>query len=146
MFLVIVVVMPVAMMMLMAMLAAMIMLVGVVMAVTVVVIMAMIVSMIMLMRASGCIGLERRLDRGDPCAALLEQRLERRVAPHAQPIGKELRRHVAVAERPGEARERGRIGQTRLDQRLGRGNDLDDAAVVEHQRVVGRKRGRLLER
>ena len=50
---------------------------------------------------------------------------------------------MAVAEMPGEPRERGKIGGARLDQRLGLGHDLDQLAVVEHQRVVGAQPHRL---
>ena len=131
--------------MVVAVLMAVMMLVAVMMIMRVVMAVAMMMIVIMIVRRRRGIRLERRLDGGDPCAALLEQGLDRGVGPHAQPVGKKLRRHMTVAERPGEPRECGRIGKARLDHRLGRGDDLDDAAIVEHKRVVGRERGRLLE-
>jgi len=46
---------------------------------------------------------------------------------------------------PGEPRQRRQIVGPDLKQRLGLGHHLDQAAVVEHQRVVGAKPHRLGE-
>ena len=44
---------------------------------------------------------------------------------------------MPVAEVPGQPRERGKIGRARLDQWFGFRHHLDQAAVIQHQRVVG---------
>lgn len=143
----IVVVVLVAMVLMIMMLMVMMRVIMVMMIVAVVMVMPMIMVMPMLVimgRRRG-IRLERRLDRGGFGAALLEQGFDGRAVPDAQAIGEHLRRHVTVAEGPGEARERRRIGQARLDQRLGRGDDLHHASVIEQERIVGRQRRRLVE-
>ena len=44
---------------------------------------------------------------------------------------------MTVAEMPGQTRQTGHVGHADFDQRLGRGDDFDQAAVLEHQQVVG---------
>lgn len=135
-----------AMMLLVVMQVIMVMIVAVVMVVAMIMVtMMMMMPMLVIMGRRRNIGLERRLDRSGFRAALLEQGFDRRAVPDAQAIGEHLRRHVTVAEGPGEARERRRIGQARLDQRLGRGDDLHHASVIEQERIVGRQRRRLVE-
>ena len=46
-------------------------------------------------------------------------------------FGGELGRQVAVAEMPGDAGQRRRVGGADFGERLGRGHDFDDAAVLE---------------
>lgn len=132
-----------AMMLLVVMQVIMVMIVAVVMVVAMIMVIMMMMPMLVGRRRN--IGLERRLDRSGFRAALLEHCFDRRAVPDAQAIGEHLRRHVTVAEGPGEARERRRIGQARLDQRLGRGDDLHHASVIEQERIVGRQRRRLVE-
>ena len=67
------------------------------------------------------------------------------IALRTDAVGQHLHRHMAVAEMPGEPRQRGHVGGARLDQRLGRGHDLDQRAVVEQQRIVGAQPHRLCE-
>lgn len=134
-----------AMMLLVVMQVIMVMIVAVVMVVAMIMVIMMMMPMLVIMGRRRNIGLERRLDRSGFRAALLEQGFDRRAVPDAQAIGEHLRRHVTVAEGPGEARERRRIGQARLDQRLGRGDDLHHASVIEQERIVGRQRRRLVE-
>jgi hypothetical protein len=136
-------VMSVPVMVIMVVVMAVIMIMVVIMAMVMTVMMRVV--MMVIMRARGGIGLERRFDLRHLGAARREQGLDLGIASDAQPVGEKLRRHVAVAERPGDARERGRIGDARLDQRFRGGDDLDQAAIVEHERIVGRKRGRLIE-
>ena len=38
---------------------------------------------------------------------------------------------------PGQPRQRGHVGGARFDQRLGRGDDLYQTAIVEQQQIVG---------
>ena len=60
---------------------------------TVIMIMMMIVVMAMfvmtvrrLRRIRAAFGIERRLNHGEPCAQVLQHRLEGGIAPHAKPI------------------------------------------------------------
>ena len=111
---------------------------------------ACVVMIVVVMIAGRCgIGaafrLERRLDRDDLGAEALQQCLDRRIAPQPQPALQHLHRHMAVAEMPGEPRQRRQIGGARLDQRLGLRHHLDQPAVVEHQRIVGAQPHRLGE-
>ena len=56
----------------------------------VIMIMVMIVVMVMavrrLRRISPAFGIERRLDHGEPCSQVLQDRLEGGIAPHAKAI------------------------------------------------------------
>ena len=52
---------------------------------------------------------------------------------------------MAIAEVPGEPDQMLRIAALDFDQRLGRGNDLDQPPVVEHQRVAAAERDRMLQ-
>src|SRR5690242_3335587 len=104
---------------------------------------------VMMMRMVGAgtraVRLERRGKRRQLRGDGGKQRLDLGVAAQTQAVGEDLHRHVAVAELPGDAGERRRIGDARLDQRLRLRYDLDQAAVVEHQQIVGRERRRLGE-
>jgi hypothetical protein len=108
--------------------------------VTVMVLMAMIMvvtmGMIMPMRAA-VIGLERRHHCGRLETAFLEQQPNRGVREHAQAMGEDLDRNVAVAQRQQQARRPGEILLTDLQHRLGIGDHLDEMAVVEHQAIIG---------
>jgi len=44
---------------------------------------------------------------------------------------------MTVAEMPGQTRQTGHVGHPDLDQRLGRRDDLDQAAILKHQQIVG---------
>ena len=50
---------------------------------------------------------------------------------------------MAVAEVPGDADQRGGVGGADLGERFGRGDDLDDAAVLELQPVASAQHHRL---
>jgi hypothetical protein len=82
---------------------------------------------------------ERRIDEGNFRAQTFQQCLDRWVALKPQPPIQHLHWHVAVAEMPGKARKRRKISGARLDQRLGLGHHLDQAAIVKLQRIVGAK-------
>ncbi len=107
--------------------------------------MMMVMIMVVIVTRRRSVGLERRFDHGRLQAALLEQYLDLGIGPDPQPVGEQLDRSMAVAEQPGDAGERGRIGDARLDHRLGRRHDLHQLAVIEQQRVVRRERRRFLE-
>ena len=115
-------------------------------AVMMIVIVVMVMVVIARRRGIGAaLRLERRFDGDDLRAEALQQRLDRRIALEPQPALQHLHRHMTVAEMPGEPRQRRQIGGARLDQRLGLRHDLDQPAVVEHQRVVGAQPHRLGE-
>jgi len=148
---IVVVVMVVSMPVIMRMVMSM-MIVIVIVTVIVIVPMVMGVMIVVMMiviahhRVVGAaLRLERRIDGNHLGAEALQQRLYRRIGLEPEPALQNLNRHVAVAEVPGEPRERRQIGSTRLDQRLGLRHDLDKPAVVEHQRVVGAQPHRLGE-
>ena len=87
------------------------------------------------MRISAAFGIERRFNRCQARAQPLQHRLERAVRPHAQAVGKNLHRHVPVAEVPGNPRQVRQVVAANLDQRLRLDHHVDDAAVVEFKRV-----------
>jgi len=76
----------------------------------------------------GLDGDESRPERGEQC-------LDRRIAPQPQPVRQDLNRHVTVAEMPRQSRKRFETSGPRLDQGLGLGDHLDEAAALEHQEV-----------
>jgi hypothetical protein len=117
--------------------------VTVIMAVMVLMTMIMVVTMgmIMPMRAA-VIGLERRHHCGRLETAFLEQQPNRGVREHAQAIGEDLDRNVAVAQRQQQARRPGEILLADLQHRLGVGHHLDQMAVVEHQAIIGAQQRR----
>ena len=63
----------------------------------------------------------------------------------ADAIGQDLYRHMTIAEMPGEPRQRGNVCGARFDQRLGRGHDFHQPAVVKQQQVVGAQARRLMQ-
>ena len=110
--------------------------------VTMIVIVTMVVAMVvrmgvivavLMVRVIGRahVGLERRGQRRDLGGDTGEHRLDLRVAAQPAPGGEDLHRHVAVAEPPGEARERDQIGNARLDQGFQIRHHLDQGAVVD---------------
>ena len=116
----------------------------------VIVVVVTVIVMVVIVAVRGrvvgaALGLERRVDGDDLGAEALQQRLDRRIALEPQPALQNLHRHMAVAEMPGEPRQRRQIGGARLDQRLGLRHHLDQPAIVEQQRVVGAQPHRLGE-
>ncbi len=90
-------------------------------------------------------GLERCLDGDDFRARGLQQFFELRFAAQAQAVGYYFDRHVAIAESPGEPGERHGIRDAYLKQRLGLRHHLDEAAVIEEERIVMAQANRLGE-
>ena len=116
------------------------------MVVVVVIVIVMVVRVIVpvrVMRISAAFGIERRFNRCQPRAQTLQHRLERAVRPHAQAVGKNLHRHVPVAEVPGNPRQMRQVVAANLDQRLRLDHHVDDAAVVEFERVPVAQENRL---
>jgi hypothetical protein len=81
-------------------------------------------------------GIERRFDLDHARAQSPDHRLDDMVATDAQAARGDLRRQMAVTEMPGDPDQMLRIGAANLDQRLRRRDDLDQPAIVEHQRVA----------
>ncbi len=132
----------------MAVVVVVMMVVAVTMVMVVMIVTVVVVMMLVAVRRRGIgasLRLERRLDGDDLGAEAFEQSLDRRVALEPQPAFQHLHRNMAVAEMPGEPRQTGQIGGSRLDQRLGLGHDLDQLAVVQQKRVIGAKAYRLGE-
>jgi len=123
---------------------AMIVIIAMVMVVAVMMVMIVPVAVVMTSvgrrKVGAAFGIERRLDGGHFCAEPREQRLDRGVAPHTQPVREQLNRHMPVAEMPGEPRERGQVLRARLDERLRLGDHLDQGAVVEQQQIAHAQR------
>ena len=148
--LVIKVLMIVAVVVMTVMIVAAVFVMVMVVAMVIVMMMAVIVMMIMIMAAGRdgigpAFRLERRLNGGKLGAEALEQFLDRRIGPQPQPPLEDLHRHMAVAEMPGEPRQRGKIGGSSFDQRFGLGHHFDQRAVIEHERVIGAQPHRLSE-
>lgn len=89
---------------------------------------------------------EGGLDEADLGGAELLHHLDQHiVVADAQHVGADLGRGVAIAEVPGHAGERERIGEAEFDQPLGLRLDRDDEAVVEPVAVAVPDRGNLGE-
>ncbi len=139
-----VVVMVITAVIVIAMVMVVIMLVMTMIMVMTVVMRGMIVRMVLGMRMGGSIGaafgIERRLDLDDAGAEPRHHRLDDVVAADAQTLRHDLGRQMAVAEMPGDPHQMERVGATDFDQRLGRGDHLDQAAVLQHQRIATTQR------
>jgi len=114
--------------------------VGMVVIVTVAVVVMVVPALMTIrgrVRIGATFGFERRFDRDQTAAEVLQHGLDRRIAPQPQLAVENLHRHVPIAEMPGETGERGKVGGAHLDQRLGLGHHLDQTSILEHQRIVG---------
>ena len=89
--------------------------------------------------------LERRIDGDYLRAEAGQQRLDGRITLEPDPPLQHLDWHMAVAEMPGKPRQSREIGRPRFDQRLGLRHDLNVAAGVEHQYVIGTQPHRFRE-
>jgi hypothetical protein len=88
------------------------------------------------LHVSAALGIERRLERDDPCPKSLGHRLDDRIAADAQGPRQDFSRQMAVAEMPGDAGQSERVGSPNLRQRFGGGDDFDNASVLEAQTVA----------
>lgn len=119
------------------------------------VIMAVVVVMVMVVPAAAVVAmgvvmhfrlrLERALDLGHGAALPAHQLGEGRVAGDIERVGRHLRRDVVPAEMPGEAHQPQRILGADFQQLLRCGFDLDEAAILQLQRVAVVQRRRLVE-
>jgi hypothetical protein len=90
-------------------------------------------------------GIERRLDLDDPRAEPPQHLRNDVVTPDTQRLRGDLGRQMAISEVPSEPNHMLRIPALDLDQRLGGGHDLDQASIVEHQRIAAAQRDRLFQ-
>lgn len=89
--------------------------------------------------------IERRFNGDDARAEAPHHFFDDMIAPDAKALADDLGRQVAVAEMPRNAHQMEWIGATDLHQRLGRGHDLDQPAVFQHQRIAATQRHCFLE-
>jgi hypothetical protein len=89
--------------------------------------------------------LERLLDVAHGRAETADHLLDDVIAANEQAVGRDCRRQVAVADMPGDARQRDRVGGNDLGERLGRGPYRHNATVLEKECVAVVQDGRLLQ-
>jgi hypothetical protein len=116
--------------------------------VTMLMVMAVVLAVSMVMRRlCQIIRLERRHQLCALQPMLRHQRLDLRPFLQPDPVGEDLHRDVAVAERHEKARGGaeilGEIPGAQLDHSLDVGHDFREAAVIEHQQVVSMQVRRL---
>ncbi len=98
--------------------------------------------MLMMMVISAALGLERRLDGGEPRTEANQHLFEHMIAADAQAIADHLHLRVPVAEVPGEASQLGRVGRRDLNQRLRPSDYPHNGAILQHEAVaVAQHRG-----
>lgn len=88
---------------------------------------------------------ERRFDLDDARAQSLHHRLDDVIAPDAQALPRYLGRQMPIAEMPGKANQMLRIAAADFHKRLRRRDDLDQPAILEHQRVTAAQRDRVFK-
>ena len=94
---------------------------------------------------SAALGIERRLERDHTGAQTLDHRLDHRIAADAESLWHYLGRQMAVAEVPGDAGQRQRVGGSDFRQRFGLGDHLNHAPVLEPQPVAAAQHCRFRE-
>lgn len=97
------------------------------------------------LRIRPALGIERRLDLDDARAQSLHHRLDDMIPADAQALRHDLGRQMAVAEMPGDPDQMQWIGAADFDQRLGGRDNLDQPAVLQHQRVAAAQRDGVLQ-
>jgi hypothetical protein len=89
--------------------------------------------------------IERRLDLDHTRTESPHHGLDDVIPANAQVLGHDLGRQMAIAEMPGDADQMVRVMAADFQQRLGRGDDLDQPSVLQHQRVAAAQRDGALE-
>ena len=112
------------------------------------VVMIMTMPMIMPVRRGrrdigAAFGVEWRFDLDHGCAEAPRHILDDVVAPNAQALFQQFCRQVAVAKMPGDSHQRGGVRAADFRQFFGRGDNLDDASVVQRETVAGAQHHRL---
>lgn len=108
------------------------------------IVVSMLVTMIMPMSMIACdrqigaaLGIERGFNLRDLDCEIEQQLLHSRTTAQPKTIAENLHRHVAVAQKPSDARERRKVGRAHFEQRLGLGDNFDQTSILEDQYVVG---------
>lgn len=139
----------VLMLMLVAMFVIMVMAVIMIMCVVMPVVMIVIVIMPMRVPAWGMIGAARRLERlvnlEDDGAEALQHGADDMIAEDDDAVFLDLRGKMPVAEMPGELDQMGAVATADFEEFLISGEDLDQFAVVAHQKVAIGEKHRILE-
>ena len=89
-----------------------------------------------MLRIGAAFGIERRLDLADVGAQPTQHVLDHMVPADPQLRAENLRRQMAVAEVPGDAGELLEVAGLHFGERLRRGQDLHQPAVLQRQRVA----------
>ncbi|MGY4157242.1 hypothetical protein ACVINW_003084 [Bradyrhizobium sp. USDA 4461] len=157
--------MPAMLIMVMVMVVVVIMPVIMVISITVVMCMIVVVTMIVRLTMSmivagmnmrvrlglrmlgigAALGIERRFDLDDSGPQPLHHCLDHVIPADAQALRHDLRRQMAVAEMPGDPDQMMRIAAADFHERLGGCDHLDEAPVLEYQRIAAAQRDRVLE-
>jgi len=122
--------------MIMMIVAVMTMVVMVVVMMPAVVVMMRLILRVPATRIGAALGIERRLDLGHAGAKPSHHLLDHVIAADTQALGHDLHRQVSVAEMPGDAHEMQGIAGADFEQRLGRGDHLDQPSILQHQGVA----------
>jgi hypothetical protein len=111
----------------------------------IVMMMPMIMVMVVVPVRAAIFGLERSRHRLRPEAAFRQELRNVGMRRHAQAVGEDLHRDVAVAEREHQACRLDEILLAHLQHRLDIGDHLDDLSIVEEEPVVGAQQRRFRE-
>lgn len=91
------------------------------------------------------LGIERRIERDHAGAKTYDHRLDHRIAADAQRFWHDFGRQMAVAEVPGEPRQRQGIGGPDLSQRFRLGDHFHGSSILELQPIATAQHRRLRE-
>ena len=94
---------------------------------------------------SAALGIERRLERDHPRSQTPGHRLDDGIAADAQAFRQYFGWQMAVAEVPGEPRQRQGIGRSDLGQRFRLGDHFDGSSVLKPQPIAAAQHCRLRE-
>jgi hypothetical protein len=90
-------------------------------------------------------GIEWRLDLNDARAKPFDHRLDDVIATDAQAFACDLGRQVPVTEVPRDPDQIVRIAAANFDERFGRGDDLDQPSVVQHEGITAAQGDRMFQ-
>jgi len=114
------------------------------------VIMSAVVMIMMVVAMNGCgrhvsaaFRVEGRLDLGDAGAEPSRHILDHMIAADAQTFLQQFGRQMAIAQMPGDAHQRRGVNAAYFHKLLGRGDDFDDASVLERQPIARPQHHRL---
>ena len=134
------------------MIAALVIVMRVVMTVMIMtVVIVMIMPTVMRVRAGrrlhigAAFRIERRFELDHARAKTSSHLFDHRITADAQSLRQEFGRQVAVPEMPGDAHQAERVGGSDFGERLGRGQNFDDAVVLEPEAIAAAQHRRFRE-